>query len=66
MSSKTDKPDQSRAKGAGDKAARLAEALRANLHRRKQQARARAEGQAAEAGMQGNPPDHGNGNEDKA
>ena len=41
MSSKTDKPDRSAA--TRDRDARLAEALRANLHRRKQQARARAD-----------------------
>lgn len=45
MSSKTDKPGPAR-----DRQARLAEALRANLHRRKQQARARAdEAPAAQA-----------------
>lgn len=39
MSGKTNKPDRDDRRD--DKAARLAEALRANLHRRKQQARAR-------------------------
>ncbi len=46
MSSKTNNPGRDNAKAAADKAARLAEALRANLHRRKQQARARAGEQA--------------------
>ena len=41
MSSKADKPDRNAA--TRDRDARLAEALRANLHRRKQQARARAD-----------------------
>jgi hypothetical protein len=35
-----DRPTKPAAKGEGDRAARLAEALRANLHRRKAQARA--------------------------
>lgn len=41
MSSNSNKPDRDAA--AREKQARLAEALRANLHRRKQQARARAD-----------------------
>ena len=44
MSSNSNKPDRDAA--ARDKRARLAQALRANLHRRKQQARARADDKA--------------------
>lgn len=46
MSSNNNKPDRDAA--ARDKQARLAEALRANLHRRKQQARARADDAATD------------------
>lgn len=47
-------PPAPQADKAPGREARLAEALRANLHRRKAQARARAEGEA-EDGSQGEP-----------